>query len=200
MGETDDSTHPDFWNSRYAAGKTPWDFHGIPEALNSFLRRARRPGTVLIPGCGSGYEIKAFHDAGFAVTAIDFSRVAVDKAGQLLGPLSERIVLGDFFTFDFGPCRFDLIYERTFLCSLPPTHWPRYVTRMTELCAPHGQLIGIFLYGQEPDPPPYPLTENSARELFGANFRLARTAPVTDSLPLFRRMERWQEWQKIDPD
>ena len=200
MGETTDSTRPDFWNRRYASGRTPWDFHGIPEALNSFLCRSSPPGTVLIPGCGSGHEIKAFHDAGFAVTAIDFSRVAVDKARQLLGPQSEKIVLGDFFSFDFGPRRFDLIYERTFLCSLPPTRWPRYVARMAELCAPHGRLIGIFLYGQEPDPPPYPLTENQAGVLFRTNFRLARSAAVSDSLPLFHGMERWQEWQKLNPD
>jgi hypothetical protein len=200
MGETTDSTRPDFWNRRYASGKTPWDFLGIPEALNSFLCRSSSPGTVLIPGCGSGHEIKAFHDAGFAVTAIDFSRVAVDKARQLLGPLSEKIVFGDFFSFDFGPRRFDLIYERTFLCSLPPSRWPRYIARMAELSAHHGRLIGIFLYGHEPKPPPYPLTENRAGELFGTDFRLARTAPVSDSLPLFRGMERWQEWQKINPE
>jgi SAM-dependent methyltransferase len=197
MGESTNSTHPDFWNRRYAAGNTPWDFHGIPEALTSFLHRSSSPGTVLIPGCGSGHEIKAFHDAGFAVTAIDFSPVAVDKARLQLGPLSEKIVLGDFFSFDFGPRRFDLIYERTFLCSLSPARWPRYVARMAELCAPDGRLIGLFLYGQEPDPPPYPLAENHAGELFGRNFRLVHTAPVSDSLPLFRGMERWQEWQPI---
>jgi hypothetical protein len=134
------------------------------------------------------------------VTAIDFSRAAVDKAVQLLGPLSEKIVLGDFFTFDFGPRRFDLIYERTFLCSLPPILWPRYVARMAELLQSKGRLIGVFLYGHEPDPPPYPLTENQASELFGTNFRLARTASVSDSLPLFRGMEQWQEWEKINPD
>jgi SAM-dependent methyltransferase len=198
MDEAIDSTHPDFWNVRYAAGKTPWDFRGIPEALKSFLARTSPPGAVLVPGCGTGYEIQAFHDAGYDVTAIDFSPVAVDKARQLLGPLAERVLLGDFFTHDFGQRRFDLIYERTFLCSLPPARWPGYAARMAELLLREGRLIGLFLYGQEPDPPPYPLTERQANELFRNDFRLVRTELVSDSLPLFRGMEKWQEWAKIN--
>ncbi len=55
-----DSTRPDFWTSRYVAGKTPWDFGGVPAALKSFLTRSSAPGRVLIPGCGSGYEVQAF--------------------------------------------------------------------------------------------------------------------------------------------
>jgi SAM-dependent methyltransferase len=198
MDQAIDSTHPDFWNVRYAAGKTPWDFHGVPAALKSFLIRAHPPGTVLIPGCGSGYEVQAFYDAGFDVTAIDFSPTAINQAKQVLGALTDKILLGDFFTYNFGRRRFDLIYERTFLCSLPPTRWPGYAARMTELL-PEGGLIGLFLYGQEQDPPPYPLTERQANELFGKDFRLVRTELVSDSLPLFRGMERWQEWTKVEP-
>ena len=37
MEKSADSTHPDFWTIRYAAGKTPWDFGGVPAALKSFL-------------------------------------------------------------------------------------------------------------------------------------------------------------------
>src|SRR5919197_5718412 len=104
-----DSTHPDFWTSRYAAGKTPWDFGGVPAALKSFLARSSVPSRVLIPGCGSGYEVQAFHDAGHDVTAIDFSPAAVDQAKRVLDDLAERVILGDFFTYDFGERHFDLI-------------------------------------------------------------------------------------------
>src|SRR4029450_7996132 len=91
-----DSTHSDFWTSRYVAGKTPWDFGGVPAALKSFLIRSSAPGRVLIPGCGSGYEVQAFHEAGYDVTAIDFSPAAIDQAKRGLGVLAERIISGDF--------------------------------------------------------------------------------------------------------
>jgi hypothetical protein len=195
MPSTEDSSKVDFWNTRYAAGKTPWDLGGVPAVLRSFLARTKRPGHVLIPGCGSGYEVQTFHDAGFKVTAIDFSAAARERAVRLLGSLSQCVIAGDFFTHDFGH-EFDLIYERTFLCSLPPAHWPAYANRMAELLTKGDLLAGIFLYGEEADPPPYPLTEAQAVQLLGNNFELIRSDPVSDSLPLFKGMERWQEWRR----
>ena len=199
MEKASDSSHPDFWNTRYAAGKTPWDFGGVPAALKSFLARSSVPMRVLIPGCGSGYEVQAFHAAGYDVTAIDFSPGAVDQAKRVLGVLAERVILGDFFTHDFGQCRFDLIYERTFLCSMAPSRWPEYVNRVADLLSPGGRLIGVFLYGPRSlSGPPFPLTDTDAEQLFERRFQLLRSEVVTDSLPLFRDMERWQEWLKID--
>jgi 2-polyprenyl-3-methyl-5-hydroxy-6-metoxy-1,4-benzoquinol methylase len=79
-----DSTQPDFWTVRYAAGRTPWDFGGVPAVLKSFLARSVTPGRVLIPGCGGGYEVQAFHAAGYDVTGIDFSPTAVEQAKKVL--------------------------------------------------------------------------------------------------------------------
>ncbi len=199
MENSSDSNQPDFWTGRYAAGKTPWDFGGVPSALKSFLERSSAPGRILIPGCGSGYEVQAFHAAGYDVSAIDFSPAAVDQAKRVLGVLVERVIFGDFFTHDFGERRFDLIYERTFLCSMTPSRWPEYVNRMADLLSPGGRLIGVFLYGQRSlSGPPFPLTAPEAEQLFKKRFQLLRSEPMTDSLPLFRDMERWQEWLKID--
>ena len=200
MHNPSDSNQPDFWSVRYAAGKTPWDFGGVPSALKSFLERSSPPGRVLIPGCGSGYEIQAFHAAGYGVSAIDFSPAAVDQAKRMLGPLAERVILGDFFTHNFGQRRFDLIYERTFLCSMTPARWSEYVNRMADLLLPGGRLIGVFLYGQlRSSGPPFPLTEPEAEQLFKKRFELVRSEAMTDSLPLFRDMEKWQEWLNISP-
>ena len=106
------------------------------------------------------------------------------------------MIPGDFFTHDFSGQKFDLIYERTFLCSLPRARWPVYGKRMAELLEKGTVLAGIFLYGEEPEPPPYPLTKAQASELFGEEFELIRSEPVSDSLPLFKGMERWQEWRR----
>ena len=200
MGNPSDSNQPEFWTARYAANQTPWDFGGVPSALKSFFERSSVPGRVLVPGCGSGYEIQAFHAAGYDISAIDFSPAAVEQAKRVLGSLAERIILGDFFTHDFDQRRFDLIYERTFLCSMTPTRWPEYVNRMADLLLPKGRLIGVFLYGQQrtSSGPPFPITEPEAEQLFKKRFELTRSEATTDSLPLFRDMERWQEWLKID--
>ena len=62
-----------FWQPRYAAGETPWDFGGVPIALKQWLQRESAPGRVLIPGCGAGHEVRAFDAAGWDVTAIDYT-------------------------------------------------------------------------------------------------------------------------------
>lgn len=192
---TTDSSRPEFWNARFVAGKTPWDCHGIPDKLKAYLSRTP-PGRALIPGCGSAYEVAAFHAAGWSVAAIDFSPVAVERAKRLLGPLGELVLLGDFFKHPLRETSFDVVYERTFLCALPPRVWKDYASRMRQLIRPGGKLFGFFLYGDEPEPPPYPLTTTQAAELFGRDFILTKDEPVTDSLPVFAGKERWQEWTR----
>ncbi len=171
MDKSSDCTHPDFWTVRYASGKTPWDFGGVPSALKLFLARSAAPGSVLVPGCGSGYEVQAFHDAGYDVTGIDFSPAAIEQAKNIIGVSVERIILGDLFTYDFGPRRFDLIYERTFLCSMPPPRWPGYVNRTADLLSPGGRLIGVFLYGQSSSSgPPFLLQTGRLRSFLRNGF------------------------------
>jgi SAM-dependent methyltransferase len=188
-----------FWENRYLTGKTPWDFHGVPAALRRWLSTQRSPGRVLVPGCGSGYELKAFDDAGWDVTGIDYAPAAVARARAKVGfALGQKIVLADFFTQPFEGGGFDIIYERTFLCSIPPARWPIYVARMHELLVKKGKLVGFFLFGEEDDPPPYPLKRDRQAALFADEFCLETDEEVTDSLPLFAGHERWQIWRRTN--
>ena len=190
------STVPAFWNQRYASGETPWVLHKIPATLRSFLKRTPTRGRVLIPGCGTHHQaIRAFADAGFDVTAIDFSTIALTQTRIALPDFDGKILRADFFKYNFRT-RFDLVYERTFLCALHPRRWPRYAQRVAELLRPGGKLVGVFFYGIEPEPPPYPINKTQAAKVFGKYFRLVRDLKVSDSVPMFAGMERWQEWER----
>ncbi|MFL6583787.1 MAG: methyltransferase domain-containing protein [Chthoniobacterales bacterium] len=196
MEDEPPSTHPDFWSKRYATAKTPWKIGHLPERLHAFIRSLQRDSKILIPGCGDDPRaVAAFDRAGHRVTAIDFSPVAVERAKESLPRLTDRIILADFFNYDFGAAVFDAVYERTFLCSLPPRLWNDYAARVAELLRPGAVLAGFFFYGVESDPPPFPLTESKALEIFGGHFYLRKSEPVTDSLPIFGGKETWQEWQ-----
>lgn len=193
-----DSARPDFWSQRYSAGKTPWQLDRVPAQLESFIRSLPAPRNVLVPGCGRDDQtIAAFSRSGHRVTAIDFSPVAVESTRKALPELGDKIVLGDFFSHDFKDAPFDLVYERTFLCSLPPSVWNDYATRVGQLLRPGGKLVGFFFYGQELEPPPYPLSEQKAHEIFDSRFKLQTSKPATDSLAIFGGNERWQEWQLL---
>jgi hypothetical protein len=193
-----DSSQTIFWSKRWDGGKIPWDLGGIPPALVSFLNEHQASTRALVPGCGSGYEVRAFHAAGYDVTAIEFAAAAVARAREVLGPLGDKVIHGNFFKHDFGENRYGLIYERGFLCSLPTTRWPDYAARMASLLLPGGRLVGLFLYGQEPEPPPFPLTDETAASLLGPYFRLLRNeVSAAESVPVYQGMERWQEWERI---
>src|SRR5438094_859999 len=72
---------------------------------------------------------------------------------------------------------------------------PQHASSSSLGAHPRGKLVGVFFYGTEPDPPPYPLNKTGAAEIFGKYFRLARDVRVSDSVAMFAGMERWQEWQ-----
>ena len=191
-----DSTRPDFWSERYVSGRTPWQLDHLPARLALFVESLPAGSNVLIPGCGEDSKtIDAFRRAGHQLTVIDFSPVAIEHVKNAVPELRERTILGNFFTDDLGDARFDLVYERTFLCSLPPRLWSDYVGRVAKLLRPHGLLAGFFYYGKESDPPPYPLIESKASELFDARVDLLKSDPVSDSLSIFAGQEKWQEWQ-----
>jgi len=190
-----DSSSPEFWNQRYAAARISWDFSSVPAALCDFLNR-EPAGRVLIPGCGTGYGARPFARAGWFVDAVDFSPVAVKHAQDYLGERESDLVgEADFFALNpNGP--FDLIYERTFLCSLPLHLGTSYARQVNECLRFKGVPAGFFFFGPEPEPPPYPLGNNELASLLGASFTLAEDLPLTDSLPLFAGKERWQAWRK----
>jgi SAM-dependent methyltransferase len=191
----EDAAKPQFWEKRFRENFTPWDAGRVPSALEQFLKTEPRGRRVLVPGCGSGYEVRAFAEAGHDVLAVDFAPAAIERARRNLGALSERVHLADFFEFDFG-ARFDLVYERAFLCSLPRALRPRYVQRVFELLAPQGRLAGFFFFEDGERGPPFGLSSGELEALLGASFERTADDAVADSIPIFSGKERWQVWRR----
>ncbi|MCF7687000.1 MAG: methyltransferase domain-containing protein [Cephaloticoccus sp.] len=189
-------SNQEFWEKRYLNKTTPWDYRGVPPAFTAFLQRNPSPGAVLIPGCGLGHEVKAFHAAGWQTLAIDYAPTAVAQAKDQLGPLASLVRQADFFGDDLDGA-YDLIYERTFICALAPKLWPTCVDRLRQLLRPKGILAGFFVYGAEDEGPPNPFSDlDQARALF-SGFELIADHPIpeAESQPMFANRERWQEWR-----
>jgi SAM-dependent methyltransferase len=189
-----DASRPEFWEKRFRENFTPWDAGRVPSSLERFLQAEPRRLRVLIPGCGSGYEVRAFAEAGHDVLAVDFAPAAVERSRRVLGPLSDRVRLADFFETDFG-APFDLIYERAFLCSLPRPLRPRYARRALEVLAPQGRLAGFFFLEDGEGGPPFGLRSGELEALLGSTFERTIDEGVADSIPIFAGKERWQVWE-----
>lgn len=193
----EDAAQPEFWEKRFRENFTPWDAGRVPAALAQFLKTEPRGQRVLIPGCGSGYEVRAFEEAGFETLAIDFAPAAVDRARQTLGPLAHLVRLLDFFAFDPG-APFDLVYERAFLCALPRRMWLGYAPRVAELLRPGGRLAGFFYFDDTERGPPFGLKVGELESLLGEHLDRIADAVVGDSIPIFAGKERWQVWTRAD--
>jgi hypothetical protein len=190
-----DPRSPDFWDERFEGEFTPWDLGGVPQALREFVERNNTPRTVLIPGCGNGYELVCFSEAGWDATAIDFSPAAVLRARRLVGPWAPRVVEADFFAWQ-PEGSLDLVYERAFLCALPPAMRPQVAARWADLLAPGGQLAGFFFFGSSPKGPPFGIARTELEALLRPHFELVEEGEVVDSLPVFAGQERWMVWRR----
>lgn len=193
-GERDPSRAA-FWDQRFTQRVMPWDQHGVPQAFVDFAQ-ALPPQPVLIPGCGSAYEARWLAERGFTVDAFDFAPAAVAFAREQLGPRWRDLVReADFFAFEpqIAP---QWVYERAFLCALPPARWPDYARRMAELLAPGALLAGFFFIGATAKGPPFGIERDALGALLGPYFTLCDEHAVGGSLPVFAQRERWLTWRR----
>ncbi|KAI8256365.1 putative thiol methyltransferase 2 [Colletotrichum sp. SAR 10_98] len=138
--------------------------------------------TALVPGCGKGHDALLLASLGYDVLGLDFSATAIsqavenEKAGASdassarqpngVGPGTVTWLSGDFFSDawleEWGREKtFDLVFDYTFLCALPPSARPLWATRMTSLLSPHGRLVCLEFPSGKPlsaPGPPWGLT------------------------------------------
>lgn len=191
-----DSSLPEFWDTRYRGGVTPWDAQGVPPRLELWLKDLKAKLRVLVPGCGTGYEVRAFAERGHDVVAIDFADAALQAARGQLGALSGRVRKADFFAFEAGP--FDVIYERAFLAALPRRLWPQWAARVAALLRPGGELVGFFYFDDNQRGPPFGTSSGQLGGLLQKDFQLVedQAIPPSESIPVFQGKERWQVWRR----
>ena len=181
---------------RYRQGVTPWDAGRVPPRLEQWLFAQPAGRRVLVPGCGSGYEISRFAEHGDDVVGIDFSDAAIDAARRTLGSLAYRVSKADFFAFT-APA-FDVVYERTFMCALPPRDRQRWADRVAELVRPGGLLAGFFFLADKHRGPPFGISARDLHALLDSAFALIEDEAVAAelSVPVLAGHERWQVWKR----
>lgn len=191
---TRDPNAPEFWDERFDRRFTPWDQAGVPTSFKAFINR-HVPVPVMIPGCGSAYEAWWLAENGWAVRAIDFSPKAVEAARAQLGAHADVVEEADFFGWQppFAP---GWIYERAFLCALPPSRRADYAQRMAALLPEGGLLAGFFFLDVPAKRPPFGIGRTELEALLSPAFELVEDEPVSDSIAVFAGKERWLTWRR----
>ena len=84
----------EFWDNRFAEGNTPWDRGASSPQLRTWIGSGLlKPCRILVPGCGSGYEVVELALAGGGPHVVAHFVVEDDEArgvALLLCEVAER--------------------------------------------------------------------------------------------------------------
>lgn len=164
-----------FWQERFERGETPWDRRAVSPQLVAWLDEGTlKPCRILVPGCGSGYEVALLAQRGFAVTAMDYAPAAIARVHERLAAAQLNAEVLDADALSWQPdLPFDAIYEQTCLCAVHPDYWIAYAAQLRSWLKPGGRLYALFAQLARPgaaqgliEGPPYHCDINAMRALF----------------------------------
>jgi len=163
------------WNRRYEQGDTPWDQGAAHPVLLDTLTHGALTGRVLVPGCGTGYDVRALARRGLQVVGLDLAPLAVENARAQAQVGGETYEVGDLFCLP--PAMhgaFDGLFEHTCFCAIDPERRADYATSVAAVLRPGGQLLAVFFVRPDNsgDGPPFGCTPGELDSLFEGNFRL----------------------------
>ena len=135
-----------------AARRARWDArHAAAEAIESSdpdpvlvsLMRDVPPGRALDLGAGDGRNAVWLASRGWAVTAVDFSSVALDRARSLAAAAGVELELmrADLAEVELEPAAFELVL--LLFIHLPPTERRAVHARAAAAVAPGGRLLVV---------------------------------------------------------
>lgn len=183
------------WNARYASGDTPWDMRQPSPPLVALLRAGKLPyGRVLIPGCGSGYEVALLAEAGFDVIGADYAESAIAAARKTSPALTDRFICADLLAGDVAEKvgTYDWAYDQTFFCAIEPQRRNEYAVAIARLVRIGGELIALSMRAMDPSGgPPYDSTPQEYVDLMSRHgfVEIERRALVEESLAARRGRE-----------
>lgn len=133
-----------YWSGKYKQQLMGWDAGSITTPIKEYIDQLEDKNLrILVPGCGNGHEVQYLHDNDFTnVTVVDIS---AEPFAGLINKCSnwheDSFIVNDFFNI-IG--KYDLIVEQTFFCALDPQMRHNYASKMHDLLAHEGKLVGVL--------------------------------------------------------
>jgi hypothetical protein len=171
------------WSQGIAKGQA-FDAGASSPSLRNLLTSGKidmRGQSVLVPGCGRGYDLVTFASAGASLAVgLELSSSAVNNAQSYLNEIQApdlvsvcRLHVGDFYKWQPESGSFNVGYDYTFCCAMQPIQREDWAATWSHLIKPGGTLITL-MYPVDPtrDPnvgPPFPVTPELYHKLLSAS-------------------------------
>lgn len=166
----------EYWEQRYQSQDMPWEKGEASPGLVDFL--AQHPelprGSVAIPGCGTGHDVRAFASAGFTAFGFDLAPSAIRLATERTeaARLTAKFQLSDFL-HDSPPKKFDWVFEHTLFCAIKPDEREGYVQAVDRWLAPMGNYLAVdYLVPPDREGPPFSTNREEQCRRFSPLFDL----------------------------
>ena len=191
----------DYWENRYQTGDMQWEKGAPVPGLVDFL--AAHPelnkGSVCVPGCGTGHDVREFAKAGFVAHGFDLAPSAIRLAEEKTktAGLKAGFALADFLR-DEPPQKFDWLFEHTLFCAIQPSERDEYVRAVLRWLKPGGYYLAVnYLTIEDDDGPPWRTSREEQILRFSPHFELL-TDWVPQSYPNRAGKERMFWWVLAD--
>ena len=190
---------PTDWEAHYLSGDMPWEKGAPSPGLVDFLSaRPNLPrGTVLVPGCGTGHDVREWAKAGFTVTGCDLAPSAIRLATERTAAagLSATYLQIDFLA-EAAARPFDWIFEHTLFCAIDPNRRADYAAAVRRWLKPGGDYLAVNYLIPDTDGPPFGTTREELAARFSPWFDL-REEWVPRSYPNRTNLEWMGWWRKM---
>ncbi len=186
------------WETRYQTGDTPWEKGEASPGLVDFLaaHRGLPRGSVAVPGCGLGHDVRAWAGAGFETWGFDLAPSAIRLSQERIKALglSSTFVRTDFLA-DPAPKPFDWLFEHTLFCAIDPARRDDYAQAVLRWLKPDGQFLAVHYMIRGLDGPPFGTTQEELMERFSPHFEL-QAGWVPRSYPNRTGLELMLWWRR----
>ena len=187
----------EYWESLYQKGDTQWDKGEASPGLVDYLQAHRElpRGTVLVPGCGTGHDVRAWAAAGFKVTGMDIapSAVRIGREKTEAAGLKVEFKQMDFLSEEPYQ-RFDYLFEHTLFCAIQPNEREVYVQAARGWLKKDGIYVAVFYMIPDKEGPPFGSTREEIKERFEPFFDL-KSEWVPRSYPNRTGLEWMTTWK-----
>lgn len=163
------------WETRYQSGDMPWEKGEPSPGLVDFI--AAHPelsrGTVAVPGCGTGHDVRVWAKAGFQANGFDLapSAVRLGLERTVAAGLDAKFAQADFLA-DAAPMQFDWLFEHTLFCAIDPARRDDYVRAVVRWLKPGGQFLAVHYMIRDEQGPPFGVAQQELMERFLPHFDL----------------------------
>jgi len=193
------------WREAWKAGVTPWDAGKSPPALRNLVDRdVVPPGRILVPGCGTGYDLATLARTDREVVGLDLSEDARDAFLAAHPDLPGRVAYEVTDFFSYAPSLgFDFVWDYTFFCALDPDQRDAWSQAMKRLVNPAGVLATLIFPFEDPisstQGPPWPINTNMVRAHVDDAFEELDSVDVAHAHPGREGKERLVRWRRRAP-